>query len=96
MNVVATREAEELVRSRGGRMFVWIDRQRCCGGATYLATSSERPQGRVFQRIDGPESFELYFDHGGLRPPDELHLDVRGWRRKRIEAYWNGCVFVTS
>lgn len=94
MNVVMTPEAEELVRSRGGHMFVWIDSMRCCGGATYLATSSEPPEGREFRRIEGPEAFELYLDHGGRRPPDELHLDARGWRRKRIEAYWNGCVFV--
>ena len=27
--------------------------------------------------------------------PDELHLDVKGWRRgtRRLEAYWNGSVF---
>jgi hypothetical protein len=95
MNVVTTSQAEELVRERGGQLFVWIDSQRCCGGATYLATSSRPRRGRAFRRIEGPEGFELYFDHGGFRPPDELHLDVRGWRRKRIEAYWNGCVYVT-
>jgi hypothetical protein len=95
MNVVMTPEAEELVRSRGGPLFVWVDRQRCCGGATYLATAWERPRGRMFQRIDGPGGSELHFDDGGLRPPDELHLDIRGRRRRRVEAYWNGCVFVT-
>ena len=31
-----------------------------------------------------------------LDPPDELHLDLKGWRNgtRRLEAYWNGCVFV--
>jgi hypothetical protein len=31
-----------------------------------------------------------------MEPPDELHLDRKGWRRgsQRLEAYWNGCVFV--
>jgi hypothetical protein len=31
---------------------------------------------------------------GLRRPPDELHIDVRGRFRPRIEAYWNGCVFI--
>ena len=33
-------------------------------------------------------------DPAGLPPPEELVLEVRGWRTKRVEAYWNGCVFV--
>lgn len=70
------------------------DRQRCCQGATYLLTSSDPPSGRAFRPVEGFHGFELWFDPGGLEPPDELHLDVQGWRTKRIEAYWNGCVFV--
>jgi hypothetical protein len=37
----------------------------------------------------------VHADWGGLDPPEELHLDVKGWRERtrRLEAYWNGCVF---
>lgn len=95
MKVVATPEARSLVRERGGRLYVWTDSQRCCHGATYLLTSSEPAPGRTFTVVDGAEDLEVFLDHGHLAPPDELHLDVRGWRRKRVEAYWDGCVFVT-
>jgi hypothetical protein len=44
--------------------------------------------------VEGSHGFELWFDPGGLQSPDALHFDVRGWRTKRVEAYWNGCVFV--
>jgi hypothetical protein len=94
MELSSTSEAVSLVRERGGRLFVWPDRRRCCQGATYLLTASVPPPGRAFRPVDGPHGFELWFDPGGLQPPDALHLDVRGWRTKRIEAYWNGCVFV--
>lgn len=95
MNVVATPEAEALIRERGGRLFVWTDLRRCCGGATYLLSSFERRAGRTFRRVEGPSGLELFVDLGRLRPPQELQLGVRGRRRKRVEAYWNGCVFVT-
>jgi hypothetical protein len=94
MMVSSTAEAAALVRERGGRLFVWPDRLRCCQGATYLLTASDPPPGRVFRPVEGSHGFELWFDPGGLQPPDELQLDIGGWRTKRIEAYWNGCVFV--
>jgi hypothetical protein len=94
MHVVVSPEAERLVRERGGRIYVWTDRQRCCGGATYLTTATTPPRGRPFRKVDGPEDFDLFVDLGRRSAPDELRLDARGWRRRRVEAYWNGCVFV--
>jgi hypothetical protein len=94
MNVVATPEAKALIHQRGGRLFVWTDLPRCCGGATYLQSSFTLRAGRTFWRAGGFDDLELYIDLGRLSPPEELHLDVRGRRRKRVEAYWNGCVFV--
>jgi hypothetical protein len=94
MDVRSTAEVAALVRERGGRLFVWPDRLRCCQGATYLRAASDPPPGRAFEPVEGSHGFELWFDPGGLVSPDALHLDVRGWRTKRVEAYWNGCVFV--
>lgn len=95
MKVITAVGVEELVRAQGGRLYVWPDHQRCCQGATYLLTSSDPVAGRDFRRIEGIEGFELWFDPGSHEPPRELHLDAKGWRRRRVEAYWDGCVFVT-
>lgn len=94
MKVVASPEVAEHVRERGGRLFVWTDPHRCCGGGmTYLKTASEPPAGaRAFAPV-AAEGFELFFDPGRLEPPDEVHFEVKGRRTKRVEAYWNGCAF---
>ena len=69
MNVVVGPGVRELVGERGGRLFVWLERPRCCGGgATYLSTGDERPaEPHRFRRtyVDG---FELSFDGGRLIP----------------------------
>ena len=94
MRIVATPDVGALVRERGGKLYVWPEAKACCGGAlTLLLTAAAPEPGRRFARADA-EGFELWFDPGALNPPEELHLDVRGWRTKRVEAYWNGCVFV--
>jgi hypothetical protein len=93
MKVVAPPEVASFVEERGGRLFVWTDLRRCCsGGMTYLETGDAPAAGRSFRRFEAP-GFELYLDPGAMAPPDELHLDVKGRRRRRVEAYWNGCVF---
>ena len=95
MNVVASPDVEPFVRDHGGRLFVWTDARRCCGGGmTYLLTSAVPKKDRSFARID-TVGFELWFDAGHLPPPQELHLEIKGRRRAHIAAYWDGCVFVT-
>lgn len=92
--VVSSSEVPDLIRRHGGRLFVWRDPHRCCGGAiSYLVTASEPRVGHDFQLFDA-EDFELWFDPGNKGPPDELHLEVKGFREKRVAAYWNGCALV--
>jgi hypothetical protein len=94
VKVIAKSDVADLVRRRGGRLYVWADPHRCCTGAmTYLATSSEPPPDRTFA-AHSADGFELYLDPGSASPPEELHLALKGWREERVEAYWNGCVFV--
>jgi hypothetical protein len=95
MKILAPPEAEAFVRERGGHLYVWTDRTRCCGGAmTLLQTSMDPPErGGDFHEFVG-EGFKLSFDSGRLAPPDELHLALKGWRRKRIDAFWNGCAYI--
>jgi hypothetical protein len=56
-------------------------------------TSTDPVAGR-FRHVTSRGGFEIWFDPGALAPPAELHLEIRGWRAKRVDAYWNGCIFV--
>jgi hypothetical protein len=96
VRVVATPEAVAFVRERGGRVFVWtLEMDAATGGATVFAleasTESPGPE-RRFARLAGAD-FDVLLDAGDRGPPDELHLALKGWRRKRIRAYWNGRSF---
>jgi hypothetical protein len=94
MRVVVSEPAAELIQQRGGRVYVWLRRGRCCGAVTTLATAAEPPARREFERAKANQGFELYLDASLARLPDELHLEVSRFRRM-VEAYWNGCAWVT-
>jgi hypothetical protein len=93
VRVVASDPAAELIRERGGRLYVWLKRGRCCGSVTTLAASTEPPAGKEFRRVDNGEDFVLYLPSALPRLPEELHLGVRRFPR-RVEAYWDGCAWV--
>jgi hypothetical protein len=93
VRIVASALAVDLITERGGRLYVWLKRDRCCGGITRLVTASEPPSGREFRRVGPSEGFDLHMPVGLSRLPDELHIDVRRYPR-RIEAYWDGCAWV--
>lgn len=61
---------------------------------TFLETGTTPARDRHFQRYEAP-GFELWFDPGVLRPPSVLHLEMKGRRKKRVAAYWDGCAFAT-
>jgi hypothetical protein len=56
-----------------------------------LETGTEARAGREF-RLVASEPFEVRLATA-YEPPEELHVDVS--RRGRIDAYWNGCAWVT-
>jgi len=94
MRVLVSDPAVDLIGERGGRLYVWLKRGRCCGGVTRLVSASVPPAGREFRRVDANERFELYVP-ARLEPlPDELHVELRRFPR-RLESYWNGCAWVT-
>lgn len=90
MEVVASQRAVEAIAQRGGRLYVWSRKSRCCGALTTLRTASEPPPGMEFERVDEAR-FELFVP-ARLRRPDELHIDARS--RSRVDAYWNGCAWM--
>ena len=95
MKVAASPEVGAFVREHGGRLFVWTDARRCCGGAmTFLSADPLPKDDRPFERVDAG-AFELWFAVGRALPPDELRLELKGRWHQHVEAYWDGCVFVT-
>jgi hypothetical protein len=93
MRVIVSDSAADLIEQQGGRVYVWLKRARCCGSVTTLATSSEPPKRKDFERSTESAGFDLYLDARLSRLPDELHFDVRRFPH-RLEAYWNGCAWV--
>jgi hypothetical protein len=100
MDVLTSERALEFVRDRGGHVWIWLDVRRCCSGTvSYLGAACAEPADR---RGGVPRSFRpivvsdvtMHVSLGVRRPPEELHVDVRGRFRPRIEAYWNGCIFI--
>ena len=90
-------------------MWVWLDPHRSViGGHMYLEAHCEPPgtsrETKLSRSARRPHAFsvvqadglEVYTDFGQLTKPEELHLERRGWINRRIEAFWNGCIFVVD
>jgi hypothetical protein len=109
MKFVVTPKAREFVAERGGNVWVWLDPRRGPVGSyvwleahceppgssrrSRFTRSSRRPH--RFKKMEA-EGITVHFDFGRVAPPEELHLDLKGVRARtrRIEAYWNGSIFV--
>lgn len=89
--IVATDAAVEAVRERGGRLWVWTRTGRCCSGAVRLDSATRERAGRDF-RLIASEPFEVRLATA-YPAPEELHVEVS--RRGRLDAYWDGCAWVT-
>lgn len=72
MRLVVSQEAAALAQERGGRLYVWVKKGRCCGsGARWLTTSSELPERQEFTSVARTESFELFVPVGLSLLPDD-------------------------
>lgn len=96
MRVEVSAEARQLVRERGGRLWVWAARPRmCCWGTpAYMHAATELPSGLSGFRLvpqTGQDEMEIWFRAPAGRVPDGLEIGLRGRRRPRVEAYWDGC-----
>jgi hypothetical protein len=105
--IVASEAAAELIRERGGRIWVWLDPHTWMGGTlyVYLQSAFEAPgdsrrtrrlraarRPHRFHVLEG-EGYEVHLEWGSFGPPEEVHLEVKRWPKRRVEAYWNGAVF---
>src|SRR5260370_26740211 len=79
VRIVVSDPAADLIAERGGRLYVWLKRDRCCGGITRLVTPSEPPSQREVRRGAVYEGFELHMPPRLPRLPDELHIEARSY-----------------
>jgi len=90
-------EAEEFVRGQGGQVWVWSARpQLCCMGTPaymYAATAPPRDRDPSEFRPLYAAGLEIWYRIPGDRRPDVLEIGLRGKRRPRVEAYWDGCIY---
>jgi hypothetical protein len=94
VRVIASPQVVSKIREQGGRLYVRADRHRCCGGGfTLLDATTQPPPAGDFERVDA-EGFALLLDRSLGNKPAELHIELRGLIRPRIQAYWNGCAYV--
>jgi hypothetical protein len=93
MRLVATPEATEFVADTGGRLFLSLRSGRCCRSVTWLDASTDADDLREWRKVAGG-GFEVFVSDGLSRLPDELHVELRRFPRRRVEAYWDGCAYV--
>jgi hypothetical protein len=94
VRIVATSEAVEFVRARGGVLYVWTMTMEYGYHPVFVLEASVESPGadRTFQRFEG-EGIELLLDAGPRELPGSVHLDLSGVFRKRLRATWNGNSF---
>ena len=93
MRLVASPEAVNYVLERGGQLFVRLRSSRCCRGVTWLETSTNPDPRRDWRKV-ADETIEVFVPAGLQRLPEELHVAVRRFPRRHVEAYWDGCAWV--
>jgi hypothetical protein len=109
MKLVVSDRAADYIRDHGGQIWVWLDPHRgLVGSHVWLETHCEPPRSsrlssftrsarrpHRFRTLEVDE-LTVHFDFGRMDPPEELHVDRKGWRKgtHRLESYWNGSIFV--
>jgi len=96
VRVEVSSEAAEFVRGHGGRLWVWASHPRlCCQGTpAYMHAATEAPTGLSGFIPVRSADLDLRFRAPAGTLPAFLEIGLRGRRRPRVEAYWEGCIFV--
>jgi hypothetical protein len=107
MEVVTTPSAARYIAEEGGNLWIWLDPHRgLVGSFVWLEAHTERPgtsretrftrssrRPHRFSKLD-VDGYVLHYDFGRMDLPDSIQVEMRGWLNKRIEAFWNGSIFV--
>ena len=92
MEVVATPDLVDHVRSHGGALYVDVRPSRGCAGVRLLDATTSPPPDRSGYLMLLVEDVAVLL-RPATRLPRQLVLELRGWRR-RPAAFWDGCAFV--
>jgi hypothetical protein len=91
MRILSSPEARSFIQGKGGLLFVWaVSGMR---RIRVLRVSTEPPPDALDWRRVEANGFLLFLPPQ-MRSPRELHLEVRGVLRRRVQAFWNGCAYV--
>jgi hypothetical protein len=97
MRAEISAQACEFIRDRGGRVWVWAAHPAmCCAGTPAYMHAATEPPPRLsgFRAVPSAEAgLQIWFSAPAGRFPDVLEIGMRGRRRARIAAYWDGCLF---
>jgi hypothetical protein len=95
MEVEAGPGLTQHVLAHGGVLWVRADRRSCCTGSiTTLRAGTDRPDDAAgYGPVPTGLPIAVRFRGAGQRRPDRLVLELRGRRRPRPAAYWDGCVY---
>jgi hypothetical protein len=94
MRLVASEEVRSYVEANGGVLYVDARRHKCCSGPlTVLEASTREPADPAGYRAFDSGGFPVHLRTGDSDEPDELVIEMKGLRRRRPVAYWNGCAF---
>ncbi|MDQ2911199.1 MAG: hypothetical protein M3R39_09325 [Actinomycetota bacterium] len=93
MELALSEDAARFLQDRGGRLYVWPRVSRCCHGVTFLKASTEPPGEQEFRHVV-TGGLDVFMPARLPRLPDELHVELRRFPRRRVEAYWDGCAWV--
>lgn len=87
--LVASAGVIDAIRERGGALYVWPRKARCCGGTITLEAATGPPD-KLFRRVEAADID--VFVPVGMAEPETLHVEIS--RRGRIRAFWNGLAWV--
>jgi len=95
MRVEVSGEAAEFISASGGRLWAWAAHPRmCCAGTPAFMHASTTPPADPSRFTLVPAAgLQLWFRAPGGTMPEVLQIGLRGTRRPRVEAYWDGCLF---
>ena len=93
--------AADYIASHGGQVWVWAAyAQMCCAGSpAWMHAAMAPPDGVTgFRQLpaDAAPGLRIYFRPLGGQQPDVLELGIKGRRRPKVAAYWDGCLMAMA